>query len=74
MTDAMTINCRDFIDQHKDELIDYYKAMLQDSEHSVADQEAFNRRDLQGITQGPWDDLKDEERGLIALLCNQLLP
>jgi hypothetical protein len=73
MADAMTINCTDFIDQHREELIDYHKAMLQDSGHSVAEQEAFNRQDLEGIAQGPWLNLKDEERGLIALLCNRLL-
>lgn len=73
MADAMTISCTDFIDQHKEEPIDYYKAMLQYNENSVAEQEAFNRQDLEDIAQGPWDDLKDEERGLIALLCNRLL-
>jgi hypothetical protein len=64
---------KDFIEQHKAELIDYYKAILESSEHSAAEQEAFNRQDLEDIAQGPWGDISDEERGLIALLCNRLL-
>ena len=62
-----------FVEQHKEELSDYYRAMLQGNENSAAEQEAFNRQDLEGIAQGPWSDLKDEDRGLIALLCNHLL-
>ena len=62
-----------FVELHKEELSDYYRAMLQNNENSAAEQEAFNRQDLEGIAQGPWPDLKDEDHGLIALLCNHLL-
>ena len=62
-----------FVELQKKELSDYYRAMLQDNEISAAEQEALNRQDLKDIAQGPWADLKDEERGLIALLCNHLL-
>jgi len=65
---------RDLFELHRQDLADYYKAMLSDhvSDHR-AEQERFNRDDLLDIANGPWDDLTDAERGLIALLCNTLL-
>ena len=39
----------------------------------VSEQEALNRQDLEDITQADWTNLTDEERGLIAVLCNRLL-
>lgn len=69
----MTINCQNFVDQNREVLIDYYKAVLEDSGHTVSEQEALNRQDLEDITQADWTNLTDEERGLIAVLCNRLL-
>ena len=35
MANAMTINCRNFVDQNREVLIDYYKAVLEDSGHTL---------------------------------------
>jgi hypothetical protein len=77
----MTIaRSKDFIVQHRYDLADYYQALVtecdcgDDSEHNLKElQEILNKEDLIDIAHSSWDDLKDEERGLIALLCNRLL-
>lgn len=72
-TPAFNTGSSSFVELHKKALSNYYRAMLQDNENSAAGQETLNRLDLKSIAQNPWADLKDEERGLIALLCNHLL-
>jgi hypothetical protein len=67
------LNSVNFVQKYKEELIEYYKLMLEGEEDGVAEQEFFNRQDLEDIAKITWDDFKDEERGLIALFCNSLL-
>ena len=67
------IHSSEFIDQHKQVLVDYYSAVLTDHEnHARSIQEDWNRADLIELARSSWNHLTDQQRGLIALLCNEL--
>lgn len=71
-TPAVTIqSSSNFVKEHTADLTVYYQSIISDS--SAAEQERSNRDDLLEIANGRWDDLGPAQRGLIALLCNNLL-